>query len=120
MGTRHSAYNDYPKKYKFIGVQINIDNITKTQKRITYDFISLLSAIGGTESFGLFVIGKLVAAFSILNYQSLVANRFYTWNPPESFKFNEQKYKSGMMWNCFERKLAAKVRSERLHDGRTV
>jgi len=30
MGTRHSAYNDYPKKYKFIGVQINIDNITKT------------------------------------------------------------------------------------------
>jgi len=52
-----SAWTNYPEKYKFIGVQINIDDEKTIYERVTYDFINLFGDVGGFLSFLIFIVG---------------------------------------------------------------
>jgi hypothetical protein len=54
--------------------------------RVTYDVIELMGSIGGVNSFFSWMFGFFVASFASMNFQSLIANRFYSWNAPASFK----------------------------------
>ena len=42
-----SAWNSYPNKYKFFGLQINASDKKTVYKRVKYDLLQLFSYIGG-------------------------------------------------------------------------
>ena len=70
-----------------MGLQINVNDIMKEKIRVTYDLISLLGSVGGTKLFFTWIFGSFASVFASMHYQSLVANRFYSWNAPPSFLF---------------------------------
>ena len=43
----------------------------------SYDLISLLGSVGGTKLFFTWIFGSFVSVFANMNFQSLIANRFY-------------------------------------------
>jgi hypothetical protein len=58
----------------------------KEKIRVTYDLIGLMGSVGGTKLFFTWIFGSFATAFAGMHYQSLIANRFYSWNAPDSFK----------------------------------
>ena len=58
----------------------------KEKIRVTYDIISLFGSVGGTKLFFTAIFGSFASTFASMHFQSLIANRFYSWNAPDSFK----------------------------------
>jgi len=63
-----------------------MNDISQITSRSTTDLIGLLGTFGGTWDFMTTVSRIFISSFAAMNYASLIANRFYTWNAPESFK----------------------------------
>ena len=63
-----------------------MDDVTKVSSRSSTDIVGLLGTYGGTWDFLKTVSGFFISSFASMNYASLIANRFYTWNAPTSFK----------------------------------
>jgi hypothetical protein len=53
------------------------------------DIIEALGMTGGAWDFLTTICAFMLASFAQMNYLSLIANRFYTWNAPQSFKQND-------------------------------
>jgi hypothetical protein len=75
------------------------------------DIITMLGSFGGVWELLSTVVGVFMATFSSMKYRSLIANRFYQWNMPESFKsLRVKKIKKEdeipiprclCLWHCF-------------------
>jgi hypothetical protein len=44
-----------------------------------------MGSVGGSKMFFSWFFGSFAAVFASMNFQSLVANRFYSWDAPASF-----------------------------------
>jgi len=84
-----SAWIDFPKKYKFIGFEICVDDIMRSTERKRYNFFDFIKSIGGLMKFLMFFCGLFVKQFGKARINSLMANEFYKWDIPESFKFKK-------------------------------
>jgi len=67
--------------------------------RVTYDLISLMGSVGGTKLFFSWIFGSFVAFFASMNFQSQIANKFYSWSAPASFR-GQSKTASGFCCCC--------------------
>ena len=85
-GDRVSAYDRFPGEYKFASILITVADISIDNRRVTYDFIGLISNIGGSQKILMFVVGAIVSSFGVTNRTAHFANRFYTWDLPSSFE----------------------------------
>jgi hypothetical protein len=84
VGMYSSAWNDYPKKYKFISYQLNIFDSQVVHSRKTMNWMELLGSVGGFIGFiNLFASG-IVSYFTAPQFASYIANRLYTWTEPEN------------------------------------
>ena len=81
-----SAWSTYPDKYKFIGLQINVSDVRLETHRKTTDLLRLVAYIGGATRFSVLIGSLLVARFGKMRLSALLANRFYTWDTPDSFR----------------------------------
>ena len=58
------------------------------------DINDALGVTGGSWGFLTFIFGLFLVSFAKMNYLSLIANRFYTWNAPQSFQQNDSLFHS--------------------------
>lgn len=65
---------------------MNISDIYTIYERKTYDLIGLFGNIGGLLSFLVFFAGYIPKTVAANNLTALVAEAFYTWNLPKSWK----------------------------------
>ena len=101
-GDRVSAYDRFPGQYKFASVLIAVADISVDNRRVTYDFIGLISNIGGSQKILMFVVGAIVSSFGVTNRTAHFANRFYTWDLPKTFESNDGT-------SCRKRMYAGKI-----------
>lgn len=71
-----------------------MDIETTITSRSTTDIIGLLGTFGGTWDFLTTLARLFLSSFAAMNYASLIANRFYTWNAPKSFTEDGQCFSS--------------------------
>jgi len=75
------------------------------------DIITMLGSFGGVWELLSTVVGFFLATFSSIKYRSLIANRFYHWTMPDSFKSQMIKKTTRedeipiprclCLWHCF-------------------
>ena len=59
LALRPSSSNQWPNKYKFIGIEIIFNPDLQIVDRQTYDFLTFLADVGGLD-FSLYILGFLV------------------------------------------------------------
>lgn len=91
-----SSWNEFPNRYKFIGLTINVDEVVKFTYRETYSFLNFFVDIGGfficMKLFGFLFMRPIVR----YNFLSLITNRMYIWE--------NQKLKKTTMKSRFRQK----------------
>jgi hypothetical protein len=86
-----SSWTNYPGRYKFIGLQINVKETRRVTHRQTYGLLEFGGEIGGNFEF-IKVTGFLIAKVLVtFNFLALIANRMYIWEPPTQEKIKKQK-----------------------------
>lgn len=73
-----SAWTDYPKRYKFVGVEILLQFDLTTYSRSTYDFLQWFGDLGGLNEALQFMGSLLVAGFASFNSGSFLVSRLFT------------------------------------------
>jgi len=75
-----SAWQFYPKKYKFFGMQINLSDKSIDVKRSTFDLLALFSQFGGVQRALMMLLAPFVSWIAKKNLLSMITNRYYTGN----------------------------------------
>ena len=63
-------------------------NVKIITTRETYDLLEWLGDVGGFQGIIYTFFGLLFSRFSAMKLDSLLANRFYKWSPPDSWDIN--------------------------------
>lgn len=72
-----SAWNDYPKRYKFIGVEILLDFDLNSFSSNTYSLLQWLGDLGGLNEALQFMGSLLLSGFASFNSGSFIISRLF-------------------------------------------
>ena len=78
-----SSWDEFPNKYKFTSLQINVKNTKKIILRGTKDVMQALGDFGGLLSIIQAIFSVLFKLISKNKVFSIITNRFYTWYEKE-------------------------------------
>lgn len=92
---------EFPNKYKITGIQLNVSNLKHVTHRKTLMILAVFSRVGGLLRIVNLVASRFVAAFAKPTFFTLIANRLYTWEKPDTFK-ETGKAKIGPMLKDFD------------------
>jgi len=101
-----SAWNEYPTKYKFFGMQINASDKKTVYKRVKFDLLQLFSYIGGLALVLFLMAQCVVSSCARTSLNGQLGNRLYTWVPPPSLMHDSKREDSklDMLDNTLYRK----------------
>ena len=87
VGIFPSSWRDYPSKYKIIGYQFSVSDSSIVQTRKTLDIFQVFASAGGVLKFISLFIASFVGFFSQPIVPSLLANRLFKWQTPDTCNF---------------------------------
>lgn len=79
--------------YKIIGYQFSVNDVSHVQIRKTLDIFVVFASAGGVLKFISIFVASFVGFFSMPILPSLLANRLYKWQTPETCTFLSENQK---------------------------
>jgi len=72
-----SSYNDYPLKYKYIGLEFALDMDVQTTDRQSYGFLDFIGDLGGLSEILKMSVGWILCKLSGMRLSAIMINRLY-------------------------------------------
>ena len=69
-----------------MGFEVLVSDRVEVNRRVTYDLLGWLANIGGLHKWIMITGRFIVTQYASVYMLGLIANRFYTWSPPNYFK----------------------------------
>ena len=92
LDIQKTGYTDFKKYYKFISLQVNVNDVQLVHARITKDLFTALGDFGGLLSILQAVCMFFFANFSYTKLLSIITNRFFTWEVKDGLEEEHEHY----------------------------
>ena len=72
-----SSWNDYPRQYKYMSIDFDLNMDIMHTDRATYDLLDMLGDVGGVMEILTTGFGLLASPFAILRIKAILTNRLF-------------------------------------------
>ena len=101
--TQPSSWKNYPERYQFISLQIQVEPTIKITEQKNYSLVRLFSELGGIMK-GVTLLGSILTKmFMDHRFTALYASRMFTYSDVTNFEVDVKEPQCYVIYNCISK-----------------